>query len=78
MDIMRTSLEYLNGIGPAKAQLLKNEMQLKSFQDLLHFFPHRYVDRSQFFSINTLPANNSEVQIKGRVKQLKRVNQKRA
>ena len=77
MDIMRTSLEYLNGIGPAKAQLLKNEMQLKSFQDLLHFFPHRYVDRSQFFSINTLPANNSEVQIKGRVKQLKWVNQKR-
>ena len=46
-------------------------------QDLLHFFPHRYLDRSQFFSINTLPANNSEVQIKGRVKQLKWVNQKR-
>ena len=77
MDIMQTSLEYLKGVGPAKAQLLKNEMQLKSFQDLLHFFPHRYVDRSQFFSINTLPANNSEVQIKGRVKQLKWVNQKR-
>ena len=77
MDIMQTSLEYLKGVGPVKAQLLKNEMQLKSFQDLLHFFPHRYVDRSQFFSINTLPANNSEVQIKGRVKQLKWVNQKR-
>ena len=50
MDIMQTSLEYLNGVGPAKAQLLKNEMQLKSFQDLLHFFPHPYVDRCLLYT----------------------------
>ena len=77
MDLMQTPLEYLKGVGPAKAQLLKTEMQLKTFQDLLHFFPYRYIDRSQFHTVSTLPENNSDVQLKGQIKQLQWVKQKR-
>ena len=75
--MMQTPIEYLKGVGPAKAQLLKSEMGLKTFQDLLHFFPYRYIDRSQFHSVNNLPRNNSEIQLKGQIKQLKWVKQKR-
>jgi len=77
MDLMQTPLEYLTGVGPAKARLLKTEMQLKTFQDLLHFFPYRYIDRSQFHTVAALPQNNSEVQLKGQIKQLQWVQQKR-
>ena len=77
MDLMQTPLEYLKGVGPAKARLLKDEMQLKTFQDLLHFFPYRYIDRSQFHTVSTLPQNNSDIQLKGKIKQLQWIQQKR-
>jgi len=43
----------------------------------LHFFPNRYIDRSRFYTINQLPQNNAEVQIKGEIIQIKTIPQKR-
>lgn len=64
---MQTPLVYLKGVGPDRARLLKEELQLVTFQDLLHFFPNRYIDRSRFYSIGELPRTNAEIQIKGRL-----------
>ena len=55
MSGTHTAIEYLKGVGPERARLLKEELDIKTFQDLLHFFPSRYIDRSQFYSINNLP-----------------------
>ena len=74
---MQTSLVYLKGVGPERARLLKEELQLRTYQDLLHFFPNRYIDRSRFYPINELPQNNAEIQIKGRITALSFVQQKR-
>jgi ATP-dependent DNA helicase RecG len=77
MDLLQTSIEYLKGIGPNRAALLKEELGIRTYQDLLHFFPNRYIDRSRFYAINQLPQNNAEVQIKGEIVQIKTVPQKR-
>ena len=39
MDTLQTPIEYLKGIGPNRANLLKQELNIFTFQDLLHFFP---------------------------------------
>ncbi len=77
MDALQTPIEYLKGIGPSRANLLKQELNLFTFQDLLHFFPHRYIDRSTFYKINDLPKNSSEVQIKGEIIKVEMIRQKR-
>ena len=77
MDPLQTSIEYLKGIGPSRAALLKEELGIKTYQDLLHFFPNRYIDRSTFYAINNLPKNTSEVQIKGEIMGFKTFPQKR-
>ena len=77
MNRMDTALDYLKGIGPNRAQLLREELGLQTYQDLLHLFPNRYVDRSQFHSLNALPKNSAEIQVKGRITQFKSIPQKR-
>ena len=77
MDKLQTPIEYLKGVGPNRANLLKQELNISTFQDLLHFFPNRYIDRSTFYKINDLPKNTSEVQIKGKIIDLKTIPQKR-
>ena len=77
MDPLQTPIEYLKGVGPSRANLLKQELNLHTFQDLLHFFPHRYIDRSTFYKIKDLPRNSSEVQIKGEIIKIKMIQQKR-
>ena len=77
MDPLQTSIEYLKGIGPNRAQLLREELNLRTYQDLLHFFPHRYIDRSKYHALNALPKASAEVQIKGEITEVKTVNQKR-
>ena len=77
MDALQTPIEYLKGVGPSRANLLKEELNLYTFQDLLHFFPHRYIDRSTFYKIKDLPKNSSEIQIKGEITKVEMIRQKR-
>ncbi|MGY8966821.1 MAG: hypothetical protein ACKVHJ_06415, partial [Flavobacteriales bacterium] len=40
MDVMHTAIEYLKGVGPERSRLLKEELNIQTYQDLLHFFPN--------------------------------------
>ena len=75
--VLQTPIEYLKGVGPNRASLLRSELGITSYQDLLHFFPNRYIDRTQFYKINNLQANSSEVQIIGRISGFREITQKR-
>ncbi|MGB0789625.1 MAG: hypothetical protein ACPGQR_08840, partial [Marinirhabdus sp.] len=44
---LQTPIEYLKGVGPNRADLLKKELGVHTFEDLLHLFPNRYLDRTQ-------------------------------
>ncbi len=76
MDQLQTPIEYLKGVGPNRADLLKKELKIFTFQDLLYFFPNRYIDRSRFYKISELPKNNSEVQLKGQITNIETISQK--
>jgi len=74
---LHTSLDYLKGVGPSRADLLRKELSLRTFSDLVNFFPNRYIDRTQFFKINQLQVNSTEVQLIGKITHIKTVTQKR-
>jgi len=66
-----TAIEYLKGVGPKRAELLKKELGIFTFQDLLHYFPFRYIDRSKFFKVNEIRSDSTYVQLRGRIIGLK-------
>jgi len=75
--LLQTPIDYLKGVGPNRAALLRSELGIQTYQDLIHLFPNRYIDRTQFYTINGLQKNTSEVQIVGRVTSIREVQQKR-
>jgi len=74
---LQTPITYLKGVGPSKATLFQKELGIKTYADLANFFPFRYIDRTQFFKTNQLQPNASEVQIIGKITNLREVKQKR-
>lgn len=74
---LQTPIDYLKGVGPNRADLLRKELGIHTYQDLLNLFPNRYLDRTRYFKINQLQRNSSEVQIIGQIKGFKEVGQKR-
>lgn len=69
-----TPIEFLKGIGPERAKLIKNVLALSTVEDLLNFYPLRYLDKSKTYRINELREDESlEVQLKGRITELKEV-----
>lgn len=76
-NFLQTPIDYLKGVGPNRADLLKKELGIHTFQDLLNLFPNRYLDRTQYYKIAQLQQTNSEVQIIGKITHIKTVEQKR-
>ena len=73
-----TPIEYLKGVGPSRGALLRKEIGITTYKDLLHFFPNRYIDRTRYYKINELrPGNTAEVQIVGKIVNIKTVGQER-
>ena len=77
MSNLQTPIDYLKTVGPNRADLLKKELGIYTYQDLLNLFPNRYLDRTQYYKINQLQRNSAEVQIVGKIIHLKMVEQKR-
>lgn len=76
-NFLQTPIDYLKGVGPNRADLLKKELGIHTFQDLLNLFPNRYLDRTQYYKISQLQQTNAEVQIIGKITHIKTVEQKR-
>ncbi|NDI98822.1 ATP-dependent DNA helicase RecG [Flavobacterium sp. LaA7.5] len=74
---LETPIEYLKGVGPARGELLRKELGIHKYADLLHLFPNRYIDRTRYYKINELQNSNAEVQVVGKVINIKTVEQKR-
>ncbi|MDX9705216.1 MAG: ATP-dependent DNA helicase RecG [Weeksellaceae bacterium] len=75
--ILKTPIEYLKGVGSERAQSLQTELKLFRYEDLLNFFPFRYIDRSRYYKINEINSDSAEIQIVGRIKGISEINQKR-
>ncbi|MGB5418555.1 OB-fold nucleic acid binding domain-containing protein, partial [Algibacter sp.] len=74
---LQTPIDYLKGVGPNRADLLRKELGIHTYQDLINLFPNRYIDRTQYYKINQLQRNNADVQVIGKITGFKEVAQKR-
>ncbi len=70
-------ITYIKGISVQRATLLYTELGIKTCNDLLNFFPFRYIDKTAFYTIKDLQPNSSEVQVVGNITHVKSVAQKR-
>ena len=75
MNLLETPIEYLKGVGPQRGDLLRKELGIHKYIDLLNLFPNRYIDRTRYYKINELQNSNSEVQIIGKIIHLKTIEQ---
>lgn len=67
MDTLRMDIQYLNGVGSVRANLLKNELGIKTVSDLLTYYPYKYVDRTHILKIQDIDGNMPYVQLKGEI-----------
>src|SRR5882724_12078173 len=77
-DILLTPIEYLKGVGPHRGDLLKKELNIFIFKDLLEHFPYRHVDKTKINLIQDITTESEYVQIAGKLINVELVGEKRA
>lgn len=76
-NILQTPIDYLKGVGPSRADLLRTELGVHTCQDLVNLFPNRYIDKTNYYKISELQRTSAEVQMVGKIVHIKMVEQKR-
>ncbi|MEZ4884864.1 MAG: ATP-dependent DNA helicase RecG [Chitinophagales bacterium] len=64
-NILDTPIEYLKGVGPKRGEVLKKELRIFSFGDLLEHYPFRYIDKTELYTIDAIDKDTSVVQLRG-------------
>ena len=67
MGELQSGIQYLSGVGPKRAALLKAELGIETIEDLLHFYPFRYIDRSRITPIAEAHSDLAYIQVQGSV-----------
>jgi len=63
LNPFQTPIEYLKGVGLNRAEVLKKELQIATFEDLLRHFPYKYIDRTRFYKIREIEPELPHVQV---------------
>lgn len=66
-EFLEQDIKFLAGVGPQRAELLKKELKIFTFNDLLYYFPYKYIDRTKFYRISEITGNMAYIQLKGRI-----------
>jgi ATP-dependent DNA helicase RecG len=77
-SVLDTPVEFLKGVGPSRADVLKKDLGLFTYQDMLAHYPFRYIDRTKYFKISQINPDSQYIQIIGRVISKKVIGDKRA
>lgn len=77
-NILDTSIEYLKGVGPKRAAMLKKEIGVLTFNDLLQYYPFRYIDKSKIHSVSEIRSDMAYVQLKGSISNVKKLGKPRS
>ncbi|WP_423127398.1 ATP-dependent DNA helicase RecG [Gaoshiqia sp. Z1-71] len=70
-------IKFLPGVGPKRAELLKKELSIFTFRDLLYYFPYKYIDRTKFHRIAEIQAQQPYIQVKGKIKSFETIGESR-
>jgi ATP-dependent DNA helicase RecG len=77
LDLGNKELTYIPGIGSARSEILRKELNVSSQEDLLYYFPYKYIDRSKIYKIGELTSNMPYIQVVGRFQQFRMVGEGR-
>jgi len=72
-QLLQTPIEFLKGVGPQRGELLRKELGIHKYLDLINLYPYRYIDRTRYYKINELDNNSIEVQLIGKIIHIKTV-----
>ncbi len=78
MNLLQTNIAYLKGVGPKKAEVLKKELGVSTYQDMLNQFPFRYIDRSQIQKVAYINDDSVYYQLVGTISNIKMIGAPRA
>ncbi|MBV2166403.1 MAG: ATP-dependent DNA helicase RecG, partial [Kaistella sp.] len=71
---LETSIEFLKGIGPERAKFIKNVLGISTVEDLLTFYPLRYIDKSKIYNIGDLAEEpEADIQLKGKITEVQEI-----
>ena len=60
---LKTPVEFLKGVGPQRSDVLKKELGIFNYGDLLKHYPFRYIDRTKFYKLNEVERQKVEQEI---------------
>jgi len=75
-QVFQTPIEYLKGVGLTRAEVLKKELQIFKFEDLLRHFPYKYIDRTRFYKIKDIQTDLPYVQVIARLTHIEILGEK--
>src|SRR5690554_5203637 len=64
---LEQDIKFLPGVGPRRAEILAKELSIKTFGDLLYYFPYKYIDRTRVYKISEIHPQMPYIQLKGRI-----------
>ncbi|MDR2057713.1 MAG: ATP-dependent DNA helicase RecG [Dysgonamonadaceae bacterium] len=67
-ELSEQNITYLPGVGPKKAEILKKELNVVSWEDIIYYFPYKYIDRSKIFKIREVNGTMPYIQLKGKIR----------
>ena len=76
-EFLNTPIEYAKGVGPRRAEVLKAELNVHTFGDILECYPFRYIDRSKFYKTTEINSDVAYVQLKGKISNLQTIGEGR-
>jgi len=65
--LLQTPIEFLKGVGPQRADLLRKELSVFTYADLLQHYPFRYVDKTKYYKIAEVTSDVAEMQLIGQI-----------
>ena len=66
-SILDQDIQFLPSVGTKTKEILSKELSIRSYGDLLEYYPYKYVDRSKIFHISELTSDMPFVQLKGKI-----------
>ncbi len=76
-ELLQQGLQFITGVGPKRAALLATELGLHTLEDLIHYYPYKYIDRTRFYKIKEVSSSLSYVQLRGIVSTIRTVGEGR-
>ncbi|MBL4592337.1 MAG: ATP-dependent DNA helicase RecG [Flavobacteriales bacterium] len=76
-NFLDTKIEFLKGVGPKRAEMLRKELGVTTFGQLLLYYPFRYIDKSKVYTIADINSEEAHIQLKGKITELQTLGERK-